>query len=59
MKIDHLKAERILREIVCKIQLGHSPKSNFSTEIKTIILGTHKTYRYIFTNALLAKSTEV
>ena len=58
VKINHSDAERILRKAVNDVKSNYKPKSSFTEEIKTIILGPHKTYRYIFVNALLAKATE-
>lgn len=57
-KVDHSKAEAILRRIVNEVQNGFKPSSKYLEYIKAIVLGPHKTYRYIFVNALLAKATE-
>ena len=58
VKIDHSKAEFILRKAVDEVKSHYRPRDYLADDIKTIIFATHKTYRYIFVNALLAKSTE-
>ena len=58
VKIDHLRAEEILRSIVNEVKSSYQVNSLHTKKIKDIILGPHKTYRYIFINALLAKATE-
>lgn len=56
--IDKVKAEAILRDSIEQVLSGNwSPSGSYSNEIKEVILGRHKTYRYILLNGILAKST--
>ena len=56
--VDAKKAEKILRSSINQVQNnGWKLCSPFSLQIKAVILGTHKTYRYILLNGLLAKAT--
>jgi hypothetical protein len=58
MNIDHQRAGIILsRAHGDARQDDYVPHSRFSREISRIICGTHKTYKYILINALLAKAT--
>lgn len=57
VKIEYTTAEDILKNAIKQAKLKYELQSDFSDEIKKIILGSHKTYRYIFVNALLAKAT--
>ncbi len=51
-------AERIIRSAIELVQNGGwEPAGPYSEEIRRVILGTHKTYRYILLNGLLAKAT--
>jgi hypothetical protein len=52
------QAEIIAREAVEDvIERSWEPKSHLTESIKAVILGTHKTYRYILFNGILAKAT--
>ncbi|GAB2723226.1 restriction endonuclease, SacI family [Halomonas garicola] len=54
--IDKNLAESILREVIHEVKNSNwQPSGRRSEKIKSVILGTHKTYRYILTNAILAK----
>ncbi|WP_069470781.1 restriction endonuclease, SacI family [Candidatus Marithrix sp. Canyon 246] len=54
VNIDHKKAE----EIILKAHRGTCSKSDEITMgIKTVLCGTHKTYKYILVNGILAKAS--
>jgi len=56
--IDPQLAEQILRSSISQVQSeGWVPSGAFSDQIQAVMLGTHKTYRYILLNGLLAKAT--
>ena len=52
------QAKQILLESINEVENNEwEPKGEYSDKIKTIILGTHLTYRYILLNGILAKAT--
>lgn len=56
--VDQNRAEQILVSCIEEIkQASWKPRSPQSDCIESVILGTHKTYRYILLTGLLAKST--
>jgi len=56
--IDDYRANTIFRNAIDEVlNEGWQPNSQYSNEVNTVILGTHKTYRYILINGLLAKAT--
>lgn len=56
--IDAKLAESLFRSTIHDVQNEHwIPSSELKEDIKTVILGTHKTYRYILVNGILAKAT--
>ena len=56
--VDAQQAEQILRSSIAQVQSeGWGPSGPYSDQIQAVILGTHKTYRYILLNGLLAKAT--
>ncbi len=56
--VDHEQAKKILKKAIEEVSKKNwFPSSTFSNEIENVILGTHLTYRYILTTALLSKST--
>lgn len=55
--VNHSHAEEILDETIQEILKGsYTPSSECSDEIRQIILGEHKTYRYMLITAALAKA---
>lgn len=55
--VNHSLAEKILDETIHEILKGsYTPSSECSDEIRQIILGEHKTYRYMLITAALAKA---
>jgi hypothetical protein len=56
--VNLVEAEKNLRQAVKVASAqNYKPKTNLSDLIKKVILGSHLTYRYILTNAILAKAT--
>lgn len=56
--VDGKAAEKKVRTAIDSVtNQGWEPSSRHSEEIQQVILGTHKTYRYILLNGLLAKAT--
>ena len=56
--VDHSEADQVLRDAIMAVVLREwMPHSEFSGDIAKIVLGEHKTYRYILINGLLAKAT--
>lgn len=50
-------AKYILENAIIDVRHGWRPSSSQAEDIKKVILGDHKTYRYILTTALLSKAT--
>lgn len=56
--VDHLRAEQILRQAIYEVQnCGWQPTTKHAQLISRVISGTHKTYRYVLVNGLLAKAS--
>lgn len=57
--VDQKAAEQLLRQSITVAQdnSGEIPVTEWDTEIRTIIQGTHLTFRYILVTALLGKAT--
>lgn len=56
--VDLNQAKETLRLAIIEVTKNNrKPSSSFSNEIKTVILGSHLTYRYILTTGLLSKAT--
>ena len=58
VNINAQEAEQVFRSAIEQVQSqGWTPAGPHSGQIQAVISGTHKTYRYILLNGLLAKAT--
>jgi hypothetical protein len=59
MQIDRIQAEQTLAECwELSKQQSFKPSSKFYREIRQVLTGTHKTYKYVLVNALLAVASD-
>jgi hypothetical protein len=59
IQVDHLKANKLLVKALAKAtKPGYRPQTSFAAQLRKVILGDHKTYRYVLVTALLAKAVD-